>query len=249
MLDPRLLLHTVVNGADAETLRKLCYCSLLNDAGYSNNRLQQLAQQFQQDAYDEAKAAQDRARVALAKAERQLSRAQQEVQKECNNLVELGQYPVRPNESNNNAEEPVDLTGASPAPNSVGPSASGRKKKQKAEAKKSKSGPRNLGPRKSPAKSPTKRKSPNKRLAKREAGFKHKAHYLQSERSKSGYKGVVPEKGREPYKWRVKYAGATAGRYETLQQACDAYYELCKKNGPSDIRKKKDALDIINQFD
>ena len=59
--------------------------------------------------------------------------------------------------------------------------------------------------------------------------FVHKAHYITSNSSMTGYAGVYMDatyKGTTRTKpWRVKYKGSTLGRYETKAEACEVYAE------------------------
>ena len=48
-------------------------------------------------------------------------------------------------------------------------------------------------------------------------------HWIKSGRSSSGYKGVM--KCRETGRWRVKHKGNTIGRLDSLEEACEFYYQ------------------------
>ena len=57
--------------------------------------------------------------------------------------------------------------------------------------------------------------------------FETLSHWIRSSKSSSGYKGVFKDNGRRG--WRAKPAGSTIGRYPSLGQACEAYYNYCKR--------------------
>ena len=59
-------------------------------------------------------------------------------------------------------------------------------------------------------------------------------HWIKSDRSSSGYKGVFKDKIRGG--WRVKADGNTIGRYDSVGQAAEAYWQYMQ------LRKKKERL-------
>ena len=56
--------------------------------------------------------------------------------------------------------------------------------------------------------------------------FVEQPHFIRSNRSSTGYKGVLKDKRGG---WRTK-SGKTIGRYNTKAEACQAYYEYCLQN-------------------
>ena len=54
-------------------------------------------------------------------------------------------------------------------------------------------------------------------------------HWITSARSSSGYKGVVLE--RSSGRYRIKHKGNTIARRDTLQEACEYYYNWSVANG------------------
>lgn len=72
------------------------------------------------------------------------------------------------------------------------------------------------------------------------------SHWIRSQNTSSGFKGVNKCRGRKGKVWRAKCAGTTIGRYETKAEACQAYYEYCKANGKLQNQKKKEQVrDVI----
>ena len=59
--------------------------------------------------------------------------------------------------------------------------------------------------------------------------FVKREYWITSAKASSGYKGVNKCKGREG--WRAKAEGRTIGRFNTKQEACEAYYTYCKRYG------------------
>jgi len=58
--------------------------------------------------------------------------------------------------------------------------------------------------------------------------FQSRSHWIASARSSSGYKGVIADTRRG---WRVKHGNNTIGRFDNKEQACEAYYDYCKRYG------------------
>ena len=115
--------------------------------------------------------------------------------------------------------------------------------------------------RKAHAKAQAKNKKPTKKATKKatptamahfDPTFKHKAHYIVSSRSKTGYKGVDRDTSRSCTPWRVKYKGSTIKRCAFLGEACQVYYNRVQKDGPSSSRARAqsdDAIDMIERLD
>ena len=82
-IEPKTLLHYVVNAADAEALRKILYMTVLNDDEdmYTNARLRRLAHMFHDDAFDEAQIRNDVAQLELFEDTRKVHEAQDALRK------------------------------------------------------------------------------------------------------------------------------------------------------------------------
>ena len=65
------------------------------------------------------------------------------------------------------------------------------------------------------------------------------SHWIKSNNTTSGFKGVNKCRNRAGKAWRAKCGGITIGRYETQAEACQAYYDYCKANGKLKKAKKK----------
>ena len=59
--------------------------------------------------------------------------------------------------------------------------------------------------------------------------FVKREYWITSAKASSGYKGVNKCKGRGG--WRAKAEGRTIGRFDTKHEACEAYYNYCKRYG------------------
>ena len=65
------------------------------------------------------------------------------------------------------------------------------------------------------------------------------SHWIRSNNTSSGFKGVNKCRGRKGKVWRAKCAGTTIGRFATKAEACQAYYDYCKAHGKLKTKKKK----------
>ena len=71
------------------------------------------------------------------------------------------------------------------------------------------------------------------------------SHWIKSNNTTSGFKGVNKCRNRAGKAWRAKCGGITIGRYETQAEACQAYYDYCKANGKLKKAKKKKVRDVL----
>ena len=67
--------------------------------------------------------------------------------------------------------------------------------------------------------------------------FKPLPHWIKSDKSSSGYKGVYYDEDRGV--WRAKACGKTLGRYATVAQAAEAFYRATQLGKKKKNKKKK----------
>ena len=72
--------------------------------------------------------------------------------------------------------------------------------------------------------------------------FSKLPHYIESARSKSGYKHVGSAEAKRTEKWRVKADSITKGRYYKLAKACEVAYWVDKNKKDEDAFLKRDTV-------
>ena len=242
-MEPKTLLHFVVNAADAEALRKILYMTVLNDdeALYTNARLRRLAHMFHDDAFDEAQIRNDVAQMELFEATRKVHEAQDALRK----AEVLGNLQRPQAEAQKQAQPKTKRKAQRTLFKDAGPqSKSPRKRKNNARAPAKRAGAGGPTPRKRKRDQKHSGPTPPKEA---EEGFVNKPHYIVGP-GHSRYKGINLEK-RNNTNWRVKYKSSTICRCATLAEACEAYAQHVHEHGHSSSRHQPDVIEIIESLE
>ena len=245
-LEPKTLLHFVVNAAPNEALRQILYMTVLHDDEnlYPMARLRRLANTFRNDAFYQAETDNHEAQQELFEASKKLKEAQDALRK-AQVLGNLQRHKNQAQSKTKQAQSKTKSKAQRKLFTDAGPtSKSPRKPKTNARARAKPDAAGGPKPRKRKRAKKNSGPTPPKEA---EKGFVHKPHYIVGPGA-SKYKGINLEK-RNTTKWRVKYKSNTICRCATLAEACEAYAAHVHAHGHSSSRHQRDVIEIIEGYD